>query len=174
MLFAQYDALTKVRAQAEKALVAESHEHRITSVLETCPGLGKIRAARLVSIVVTPVRFRTRQQFWSYCGLGIVMRSSSDWVRSTQGEWMRAQVQRTRGLNEACNRELKHVFKGAATTVVMQHPDDPLHHSYKRMLANGMKPNLAKVTLARKIAAIALAMWKHQEVYDPAKYAKPQ
>lgn len=26
-------------------------------------------------------RFRTRQQFWSYCGLGIVMRSSSDWVR---------------------------------------------------------------------------------------------
>ena len=36
----------------------------------------------------------------------------------------------------------------------------------------GTKPNLAKVTLARKIAAITLAMWKHKEVYDPAKYAK--
>jgi len=35
------------------------------------------------------------------------------------------------------------------------------------MLAAGTKPNLARVTLARKLAAIVLAMWKSEEVYDP-------
>ena len=39
--------------------------------------------------------------------------------------------------------------------------------------AGGTKPNLAKVSLARKIAAIVLAMWKAEEVYDPDKYRKP-
>jgi hypothetical protein len=37
--------------------------------------MGPIRVAQLVSIVVTPHRFRTKRQFWSYCGLSIVMRS---------------------------------------------------------------------------------------------------
>ena len=41
------------------------------------------------------------------------------------------------------------------------------------MLSSGTKPNLAKLTLARKVASIALAMWKHQEVYDTAKHNKP-
>jgi hypothetical protein len=35
--------------------------HRIAGVLSTCPGLGPIRTTRLLSIVVTPHRFRTRQ-----------------------------------------------------------------------------------------------------------------
>jgi len=36
-------------------------------------------------------------------------------------------------------------------------------------LQAGIKPNLAKLTLARRIAAIVLSMWKHEEVYDPAR-----
>jgi transposase len=81
LLLAQYDALRVVRNRAEKELVAESHRHEVTKRLESCPGVGEIRAAQIAAVVVTPDRFRTRQQFWSYCGLGIVMRSSSDWVR---------------------------------------------------------------------------------------------
>jgi transposase len=173
ILFTQYDSLCKVRDQAEKHLIAESHRHPAAVLLETCPGLGGIRVAQLVSIVVTPDRFRTRQQFWSYCGLGIVMRSSSDWIQTSKGHWERAKVQKTRGLNLDHNHTLKAVFKGAATTVITQHPNDPLRKDYERMLAAGTKPNLAKVTLARKLASIALAMWKRKEVYDPAKYLKP-
>ena len=75
---------------------------------------------RMMPIVVTPHRFRTKQQFWSYCGLGIVMRSSSDWVRTADGGWARAQVQRTRGLSRNHNHTLKAIFKGAATTVITQ------------------------------------------------------
>ena len=173
LLLAQYDALCTVRDQAHKQLVSESHKYAAARQLESCPGLGEIRIAQLVAVVVTPERFRTRRQFWSYCGLGIVMRSTSDWVQTPQGQWARAQVRQTRGLNYNHNRLLKNVFKGAATTVIRQHPDDPLHRDYERLLAAGTKPNLAKLTLARKIAAITLAMWKKKEAYNPATTSKP-
>jgi transposase len=173
LLYAQYDALSEVRARAVRELVAESHRHPIAETLETTPGLGEIRVAQLISVVITPERFRTRQQFWSYCGLGIVMRSSSDWAKTSDGKWARAQVQKTRGLNFKHNHTLKCVFKGAATSVLVQHRDDPLYGDYERMLQNGIKPNLAKVTLARKLAAMTLAMWKRKEAYDPGRHRKP-
>ena len=131
--------------------------------------MGPIRVARLVPIVVTPYRFRTRQQFWSYCGLGIVMRTSSDWVRTDDGGWIRSQVQQTRGLTRQHNRVLKDIFKGAATTVVTLALKDPIYSDYQRLLEAGTKPNLAKLTLARKIAATVLAMWKKEELYTPEK-----
>jgi transposase len=165
---AQYDALRVVRDQAQKELITESHRHEVTKRLESCPGVGEIRAAQIAAVVVTPERFRTRRQFWSYCGLGIVMRSTSDWVRGPQGNWVRAMTQQTRGLNRQHNSLLKQVFKGAAKTVIQQHPNDPLHADYERMLAGGTKPNLAQVTLARKIASITFALWKKKEDYKPA------
>ena len=61
---------------------------------------------------------------------------------------MRGTVHQTRGLNRDHNRLLKLVFKGAATSVIQQHPDSMLRRDYDRLLAAGTKPNLAKVTLA--------------------------
>lgn len=166
-LYAQYDAVSEVRARAEQELLSEARRHPISRLLETCPGLGPIRVAQLLPIVVSPHRFRTKRQFWSYCGLGIVMRSSSDWVRDKDGNWKRANVAQTRGLNYNHNHTLKCIFKGAATTVIAQLAKEPLHEDYERLLKAGTKPNLAKLTLARKIAAIALSMWKSQEEYNP-------
>jgi transposase len=172
-LYAQYDAIEAIRRQAEKDLVQEAHRHPISRVLETCPGLGPIRVAQMMSIVVSPGRFRTKRQFWSYCGFAIVTRSSSDWVQKKDGGgWERAKVEQTRGLNLNHNHVLKHVFKGAATTVITQLASDPLHQDYQRLIAAGTKPNLAKLTIARKLAAIALSVWKSKEKYDPTKHRK--
>lgn len=171
-LYAQYDAVEAVRRQAEKDLVTEAHRHAMSRVLESCPGLGPIRVAQLMPIVVSPARFRTKRQFWSYCGLGIVMRSSSDWIRKPDGGWARAIVQQTRGLNMNHNHTLKNIFKGAAMTVVTQLDTEPLHLDYQRLITAGTKPNLAKLTIARKLAAIALSMWKGKEKYDPTKHRK--
>jgi transposase len=170
-LYAQYDLLLELKKQAESELIAESKRHRIARILETAPGLGPIRVARLLPIVVTPHRFRTKRQFWSYCGLGIVMRSSSDWVRGSDGGWQRAQVAKTRGLSRQHNHTLKETFKGAATTVVQQGKKVPIYADYERLMESGTKPNLAKLTLARKIAAIVLRMWKDEEVYRPDRVA---
>lgn len=173
LLYAEHDALTDVRDRAHKELVAHSKQHPILKKLATCPGIGVVRAAEIVATVVTPARFRTCRQFWSYCGLAVVMRSSSDWVQTANGGWARAQVTSTRGMSPAANRSLKNVFKGAAITAIGRPTDEPLRAHYDRMLANGTKPNLARLTIARKIAAITLAMWKHDKEYDPAELMKP-
>ncbi len=138
--------------------------------LATAPGIGLIRAAQVVAIVVAPERFRTPRQFWSYCGLGVVTRSSADWGRDpSTGSWKRRPQTATRGLNRNRNPLLKRVFKGAATTVITSMPNHPLHADYERQLTAGTKPNLARLTLARRIASAVLAMWKNKEDYDPVK-----
>jgi transposase len=173
LLYSQYDALVELRKRAEKQMLTEARKHAVYRVIKTCPGLGKIRTAQLLPIVVTPYRFTNKRQFWSYCGLGIVMRSSSDWVRTQDGEWLKAPIQRTRGLNRNFNHTLKHIFKGAATTVIGRAgKNDPLYQHYQQLLDGGTKPNLAKLTISRQIAAIVLAVWRSQEVYDPKKLSQ--
>ena len=46
----------------------------------------------------------------------------------------------------------------------------PLDADYQRLLDVGTKPNLARLTIARRIAALVLAMWKHEDVSDPTKH----
>jgi len=151
----------------------ESHRHGISRILETCPGLGPIRIAQLLPVVVTPYRFSSKRAFWSYAGLGIVMRSSSDGVRTREGGWARLPVQQTRGLNRNFNRTMKQVFKGAAMTVIQwAQEDDPLYRHYRQLLDGGTKPNLARLTLARQIASLVLSMWRSEEVYNPSKLNK--
>jgi transposase len=166
---AQLDALAPLKEQAEQWMHKEAAAHEAVTRLKSVPGLGAIRAAEIVAIVVTPYRFRTTRQFWSYCGLGVVVHSSADWERR-EGKWVRAQVAKTRGLNRNRNPLLKGIFKGAATTVITRMTAHPLRQDYERLLAAGTKPNLAKLTLARRIAAVCLAIWKKKEDYDPAKH----
>jgi transposase len=155
--------------QAESDLLREAKKHPTAKILETAPGFGPIRAARLLPIVVTPHRFRTKRQFWSYCGLGIVTRSSSDWVQAADGTWIKARVPQTRGLSRQHNHFLKSIFKGAATTVITQNKKDPIYARYERLLDSGTKPTLAKLSLARMIAATVLRMWKDEKEYDPGR-----
>ena len=164
-----YDRLLDLKQAAERELLAEAGKHRIAKILATAPGIGPIRVAQLLPIVVTPHRFRSRSQFWAYCGLAIVMRTSSDWVQTRTGGWVRARVQQTRGLNRNHNSRLKDIFKGAATTVITRLPSDPLHQHYLRLTSAGTKPNLAKLTIARRVAAIVLRMWKDGKEYDPSR-----
>ncbi len=168
-LYEQLDFFREQKKGAEADLLRESRKRKIVRILETAPGIGPIRAARLVPIVVTPHRFRTKRQFWSYCGLGIVTRSSSDWVQTADGGWIRARVPQTRGLSRQHNHVLKDIFKGAATGVITQRNKGPLYPRYEKMLAGGTKPSLAKLTLARIIAATVLRMWKDEEEYRPER-----
>ena len=169
LLGAELDQLLELKEMAKLAMLTESHRHRISRVLETAPGMGPIRVAQLLPIVVTPHRFRTKRQFWSYSGFGVVTRSSADWIREN-GRWVTARVVQTRGLSFSHNRTLKAIFKGAATTVISHGGPGPLREDYDRLLENGTKPNLAKLTIARKTAAIVLSMWKQETKYDPRRH----
>ena len=101
------------------------------------------------------------------------MRSSSDWVRAADGSWLRTNKEQTRGLNLNHNRPLKKIFKGAATTVVGQkRREEPIFQHYLSLLDNGTNPNLAKLTIARQIASVTLALWRSGEEYDGKKLKK--
>jgi transposase len=173
-LMRQHDAVEPLRRESEKAMVKEARKHTVFKLLATAPGLGPIRVAQLMSIVVSPHRFRTRSQLWQYAGLGVVTRSSSDWVQGNDGRWRKDIVQKTRGLNRNHNHHLKAIFKGAATSVITRaNKDCPVYRHYERMLQNKTKPNLAKLTIARQIAAIVLSMWKREVAFDSAKLTNP-
>lgn len=169
MLCSELDAIIPVHARAEQWLLEQAHQHPTVRLLSSAPGIAMIRGAQIVAIVISPERFRTRQQFWSYCGLGIVTRSSADWRRHAQLGLVRQELTQTRGLNRDRQPVLKAVFKGAALSVISR-PGHPLHEQYQRMTAAGLKPSLARVTIARRIASAVLAMWKKKEEYDPAKH----
>ena len=87
-----------------------------------------------------------------------------EFVSGQLARWRRAPL--TRGLNRNHNRTVKDVFKGAASSAATR--SGPLRDFYNAMLARGMRPELARVTLARKIAAITLRLWKKGERYDAA------
>jgi hypothetical protein len=55
----------------------------------------------------------------------------------------------------------------AATRASVQ--PGPFQDFYQRSLAKGIKPTMVRLTLARKIAAITLTLWKKGENFDPAK-----
>jgi transposase len=169
ILSKELDRLSDVCDEAERWLIEQARRTPDVRLLMTAPGLAEVRASEIVAHVVTPHRFRTKRQFWSYCGLGIVTRSSSDWRRDGRGHWEPRTVRQTRGLNRQCSRPLKNVFKGAVQTIITM-PDEPLSLAYRELVAAGKKPNLAKLTIARRLSAIILAMWKRKEEYDRDRY----
>lgn len=170
LLLREYDVIQQLRAQAQKQMLQEAKRHRDVKLVQTIPGIGALRAAQLVAVIVSPHRFRTKRQLWTYSGFAVVTRSSSDWTQDRRGNWHRRDVQKTRGLNRNRNPILKDVFKGAANTVIVQaKPSSPLYRHYVKLTESGTKPNLAALTIARQIAAITLAVLKKQEAYDPNK-----
>ena len=166
-LYQQLDCLLGIRKETRRELVAESRKHPASALLQQIPRLGPIRVALLIALIQTPHRFRTKRQLWSYCGLGLRTRISSEY-RYTGGQLQHARKPPAlRGLNVNHNHELKNIFKSAATQASASR--DPLGEFYQNLLARGMEPPMARLTLARKIAAIALKIWKKGERFDPAK-----
>jgi hypothetical protein len=72
-----------------------------------------------------------------------------------------------RGLNQDRNPQLKYLFKSIAQSASLR--PGPWHDFYERLLHQGMKPAMARLTLARKIAAITLTVWKRGEHFDPKR-----
>jgi len=163
LLYRELDCLSGLRKSARAELVKQVRRQPAYKILAQVPGLGRIRIAYIIAIVSTPFRFRTKRQFWPYCGLAVVTSSSSDY-QVIEGKLHRSKKPiGTRGLNRNFNRDLKMVFKGAAQHSCRR---EPFKQYYDRLIANKMKPELARVTLARKIAAITLAVWKKGESFD--------
>ena len=169
--YQQLDALSSLRQQARRELLAESRKHKASKLLCQIPSIGPIRAALLIAIVQTPHRFRTKRQLWAYGGLGIETHSSAD-HRYVDGQLQPSKKQVSlRGLNRNHNHELKNIFKGAA--IIAATKPGPFQEFYADLVAKGIRSEMARLTLARKITAITLLVWKKGVCFD-AKHLKPQ
>ena len=170
-IYQQLDGLQALHQRARRDLLAESRKHPATKLLRQIPSIGPIRAAQLIALLQTPDRFRTKRQLWAYSGLAIQTHSSGEY-RYVEGQLRRSQKPvALRGLNQNHNHDLKSLFKGAA--VRASSCAGPLHEFYEGLLAKGMKPAMARLTVARKIAAITWIVWKKGARFD-AEHLKSQ
>ncbi len=169
--YQQLDALRALRQQVRRELLAESGKHKASKLLCQIPSIGPIRAALLIAILQTPHRFRTKRQLWAYGGLGIETHSSAD-HRYVEGQLRPSKRPVSlRGLNRNHNHELKNIFKGAALIAATK--AGPFQEFYAALVAKGIRPEMARLTVARKIAAITLLVWKKGVCFD-AQHLKPQ
>jgi|SRR3974390_78080 len=169
--YQQLDALRSLRQGVRCELLAESKKHKAWKRLCQIPSIGPIRAAVLLGILQTPHRFRTKRQLWTYSGLGIEIHSSADHEVANGQLRRKKKPVDIRGLNENCNHDLKNLFKGAA--VVASIKSGPFAKFYAALVGKGMRPEMARLTLARKIATIVLIVWKKGVCFD-AQHLKPQ
>jgi transposase len=162
--YQQLDALRALHQVVRHDLLAESKKHEATELLRQIPSIGPIRAVLLVALIQTPHRFRTKRQLWAYSGLALKTFTSGEYC------YVAGQLRRTkrpasiRGLNANHNHDLKNIFKGAATRAAAV--AGPFRDFYAALVARGMKPSMARLTLARKIAAITLLVWKKGVRFD--------
>lgn len=166
LYYAQLDLLKEQRKEIKKTFLTEARRYPIQKILRGIPGFGPIRSAFAIAVIGTPHRFRTQRQLWSYSGLSVVIQSSSDYQVVASGIIRKQQKHNTRGLTRNYNRILKFVFKGAANAAIRK---DPVKTLYRRKIEKGMRPELALLSIARRLATITLILWKRGEPFNTAK-----
>jgi transposase len=160
------DALAPLIADAKRALRLEAKKHPAYALVSSVPGFGPVRSSVVIATVVYPHRFRRDRQLWAYAGLSVVTHSSSDYLVTPEGPRRRTKAVRTRGLTSDFNRPLKAALKGAAMAASRT---EPFKSRYDRLVGRGLKPEVAQVVIARKLASCLLAAWKKGERFDPQK-----
>jgi transposase len=169
-LYAQLDPLRALHPRVKAAMVAEARRDPAWTRLQTIPFYGPVRVAQLLATMQTPWRFRTKRNLWAYAGLAVVTHTSAEYRFVAGRPVRRRRAPLTRGLNRNYNRVLKNVLKSAATAATAQ--PGPFQEYYQGLLARGMREELARVTLTRKLAAVTLRLWKRGERFDPTQLTK--
>lgn len=162
--YQQLESVQELRRKVRQQLLTQARKHPAYGQLVKIPQIGPIRAALLMAMVQVPERFRTKRQFWAYCGLALETQSSGDycWVEGKRQRSKKAPL--VRGLNRNHHPGLKEIFKGAATRLCSG--EGPFRPFVLGLLEQGIRPEMARLTVARKLAAITLAVWKKGESFD--------
>lgn len=150
-------------ARVRTMLVEAAAKDPVFTLLQTIPYVGEIRAATLLGVVGTSERFRARRQFWAYCGLGVIQRSSSE-HRVENGEIVRQVRHRGIRRSRAGQFLLKQVLSDMALHASSGHGE--LRLVFDRHIARGKPPAVARVALARKLASIIITVWRTGLPYE--------
>jgi len=152
-LIEQLNLFLDIRLIYKDELKKHVRQFKEARYLMSLPAIKEIQAAKIIAHVVDPARFRDKYKFWSYCGLVKHQRISGGRLYGSK---------RAYG-----NRTLKCVFKMAAHAALKS--NGALRCYYDAQRARGLSDSAARNAVARKIAAIALSLWKNNQRYDEHK-----
>jgi hypothetical protein len=155
-IYTQLDVLRELRPKAKAAMIVEARRDPAWDVLRSIPFLGPVRVALLLATMKTPWRFRTKRNLWGYAGLAVVTETSAEHDFVAGRVVRRRRTPLTRGLNKNHNRIIKIVVKATAVAAIGR--PGPLRDFHDALFERGMRPDMACLTLARKIAAITLRL----------------
>jgi len=151
-LYEQLELLESSKKRYVEEFEKFHKKHTIIRRLDTIPGFDVIRSCIAFAIIGEASRFRSKHQLWSYAEL-VRHRQISDGLN--YGE------RKMKGRSD-----LKNVFLGAAHSVVCLSKKNSLKRYYDRLRSEGKDHHRAKKAVARKIAAITLAVMKGPKHYD--------
>jgi len=124
-------------------------KHKAIRNLSTIPGISKIRGAYITALICSPHRFQNKHKFWAY---SMLVKYNQESDGKSYGK-----------VNVRGRKELKNIFLGAAEGVLRGTSSLKKYHD--DLLLKGLERRAAKVSLARKIAAISLSLLKNNTVY---------
>jgi transposase len=140
------DVAAEGKGEVLKRLCALLRNRKEFKLLKGIPGIGSTNAATMIAVIDTPWRFPEKRKLYKYAGLGI----RRPWTGTPDKAYDRP--------DKAGNRLLKNAAMTAAKTAVKGRNQFADH--YRRMLAGGISRAMALKTIARRILATALAIWK--------------
>lgn len=151
-----WDSIDHLQKQVDvyrREMGRRSKAFREIGSFQDVPGIGPIRAATFYAIVDTPHRFAHKRKLWTYCGVGIARRESDEMAGPQH-------------LTRRGNRLLKDAIKGATVSAIAG-KDNAFARQYRGLLSRGIKPESARLTVARAIVSTLYAMWCKGESYAP-------
>ena len=149
-LFAQIEHLNAAKKGYLPEFENYASKHPQIKRLCTVPGISIVRSTIITALVCTPERFQNKHKFWAY---SMLVRYID---KSDGAEYGK------RAVHGRC--ELKAVFDGAALSAMTG--DSALRKYYDRLRTKKVAHKAAKKAVARRIAAICLALLK-----GPGKYS---
>lgn len=121
--------------------------------LMTVPGVGPLTAVRFLAAIDEIGRFPNAHAVQSYIGL-------------TPGEHSSSERKRNTSITKAGSRQLRWTLVQAAWCAQRARPSDPMV-AWARTIAERRGKGIATVALARKLAGILYALWRHGGSYEP-------
>jgi transposase len=160
----QLETITDLMNEARIQLLELARTFPAFELLQTVPHVGEIRSAQLIAIVGHPDRFKSRRRFWSYGALGLIERTSAE-HRISNGEVVRDERFRGLRLSKSGQPLLKKILRDMALYASVGRGS--FREVYDAHIARGLKPSIARLSLARKIAAVIRAVWRSGKPFDP-------
>jgi transposase len=154
LLYEVLDSALEVESKARRLMIRLGRAFPEIKRLRTVPGVGVIGAHIFVAHVQEPTRFKTAQELFRYCRLGIRDRSSDGKPLGYEQ------------LDRSGHGELKAIgYRAWLTCRKAQH--GAVHDFYLQSLERTHDEVHARLNTERKVLQTLWVLWKKEQTFDP-------